>query len=418
MIGQYNHRSECIEMNRDEKKIMILGAGIYQVPLILKAKEMGLKTLVVSIAGEYPGIPLADKFIELDTRDYDGILHVARQENIGGICTSGTDVAVRAIGCVCDAMGLSGISEESAKLCTDKALMKAAFQKGGVSSASFFQVRTKQEALQAADQIGYPVMVKAVDSSGSRGIEKVNKPQDMAAAWEDAMKVTAQDYILVEEFIEAEEIGVDGFLDENGSLAAFFPHRKDTYTFAQTTMPVGHRFPMEAEESQLIEIEKQITLAAHALQMRRCPFNADVFVRGNQVWVIEMGGRTGATCIPELISMNQGYDWYEKIIAAAMGQNVSFQGRKNESCMARLIFSPVDGRIKEIDTNCLKILQDEGVLCQLDVKPGDTVSAMRNGTDRIGHLIMSGTSEERLECNMKRLQAAVQLDKGNLAELW
>lgn len=66
------------------KKIMILGAGIYQVPLILKAKEMGLYTLVVSYPGPYPGFALADECLYLDTRDEAGILKAAREKRDPG----------------------------------------------------------------------------------------------------------------------------------------------------------------------------------------------------------------------------------------------------------------------------------------------------------------------------------------------
>lgn len=114
-----------------KKKLMILGAGIYQVPLIKKAKEMGLETLVVSIKGNYPGIALADSFYEIDTRDYEKILETAKREKISGICTSGTDVAVRAIGFVCDNLGLCGIPREAAWKVTDKLLMKEALMQEG-----------------------------------------------------------------------------------------------------------------------------------------------------------------------------------------------------------------------------------------------------------------------------------------------
>ena len=80
------------------KKLMILGAGIYQVPLIRKAREMGLCTIVVSIPGNYPGFALADQVCHLDTRDREGILKAAREAGISGICTAGTDVAVAAVG--------------------------------------------------------------------------------------------------------------------------------------------------------------------------------------------------------------------------------------------------------------------------------------------------------------------------------
>jgi phosphoribosylaminoimidazole carboxylase (NCAIR synthetase) len=134
-------------IGKKDEKIMILGAGIYQVPLILKAKELGIYTIVVSIRGNYPGFNFADKCYFLDTRDFEGILEAASNEKIDGIITTGTDVAVKAIGYVNDKLGLSGISYRAAELSTDKALMKDAFVKGGVKSAEYSKVDTIEDAL-------------------------------------------------------------------------------------------------------------------------------------------------------------------------------------------------------------------------------------------------------------------------------
>ena len=99
---------------------MILGAGIYQVPLIETAKKMGLYTIVVSIPGNYPGFALADKVYYENTVDEDKILEIAKKERIKGIVTSGTDVCMKTVGRVCDAMGLNGLSYEASKVAVDK----------------------------------------------------------------------------------------------------------------------------------------------------------------------------------------------------------------------------------------------------------------------------------------------------------
>lgn len=117
------------------KKIVILGASIYQVPLIKAAKRMGLYTIVASIPGEYPGFVLADKPYYINTTDKEAILAMAQQEKIDGICTTGTDVAVSTIGYVCEHMGLTGLSEAAAVRATDKAQMKQAFAKGEVAGS-------------------------------------------------------------------------------------------------------------------------------------------------------------------------------------------------------------------------------------------------------------------------------------------
>jgi len=106
------------------KTLMIMGAGIYQVPLIKTAKRMGIHTIAVSIPGKYPGFAYADEVLHINTVDSGAVLAAAREKKIDGICTAGTDVAVMTIGRVNDALGLSGISYEAARLACDKVQMK------------------------------------------------------------------------------------------------------------------------------------------------------------------------------------------------------------------------------------------------------------------------------------------------------
>ncbi len=400
-----------------KKKLMILGAGIYQVPLIKKAKEMGLETLVVSIKGNYPGIELADSFYEIDTRDYEKILETAKREKISGICTSGTDVAVRAIGYVCENLGLRGIPKEAAWKVTDKLLMKEALKAGQVSTADFRKVSSYEECVESAKKLGFPVVVKAVDSSGSRGIHRVDCMEELEYAWQEAKKVTKKAYILVEEFIDADEIGVDAFIGEE-QIEAFFPHEKFTYTVNGTTMPIGHKFPYHASKKLMENLKHQIELAVKALGMKNCPLNADVFVKGEQVWLIEVGGRTGATCIPELISIDTGYDWYEKIIRYALGEEAEFQSEEAHPCMGALLFSNQDGVIEKIEAEKIEELAQKGIEVQFDYQVGDKIEAMKNGTDRIGQVIMQTESETELEEALSHAREAVWLSKGNLEERW
>ena len=167
---------------------MILGASIYQVPLIKTAKKLGLYTIVASIPGEYPGFAIADKVYEINTTDKEAICRVCEEEQVDGICTTGTDVAVATIGYVCERLHLAGLSEHAAMLATDKAKMKEAFRKGGVSASAFYRAESYEEACKAAETLGYPVVVKRVDSSGSRGISIVKEPSQLREAYDNALE--------------------------------------------------------------------------------------------------------------------------------------------------------------------------------------------------------------------------------------
>ena len=127
------------------KKIMILGAGIYQVPLIKTAKKNGIYTIVVSIPGNYPGFAIADKVYYENTVDHETIMRLAKEEQIDGIVTAGTDVAVITIGKVCDEMGLKGLSAEAAEAATNKLIMKTCYEANGVNTARFRKIAVSDE---------------------------------------------------------------------------------------------------------------------------------------------------------------------------------------------------------------------------------------------------------------------------------
>lgn len=406
---------ECIE--KESKKIMILGAGIYQVPLIRAARKMGLYTIVVSIPGEYPGFALADQIYHVDTRNKEEILRIARKEKISGICTAGTDVAVASVGYVCERMGLAGLSEKAAACVTDKALMKSAFVRGHVSTAPYREVHFREEAEKAAEEIGYPVVVKRVDSSGSRGITIVEKPEDLKKAFLNAAQDSQRDYVIVEKFLTGEEIGVDGVV-QNGKIVFLAPHKKYLYRCGQTTVPAGHGFPLQISEEAEEEIRHQMQLAVNAVGLDRCSFNADVICDGNQVSLLEIGGRTGATCIPELISLHYGIDFYEKIIQNALGLPLVFPEKRRMPCMAKLLMSPVDGRITEIREKELQHIRESGAEVVIDFQMGHPVQKMQNGTDRIGHVIAETDSETEFQKVLDMVYSCIDINGQSLEELW
>ena len=115
----------------------------------------------------------------------------AKELNIDGITTCGMDTGIRAIGRVCDELGLWGISYKTACTLSDKYLSKLAFEKAGVPVQKAFQIRTEEELSEALEKLPLPVVVKAVDLMGSRGIYQCNTREESFAAFSNAMKSTS-----------------------------------------------------------------------------------------------------------------------------------------------------------------------------------------------------------------------------------
>lgn len=400
------------------KKVLILGAGVYQVPLILKAKEMGLYTIVVSRVGNYPGFEFADKCYYIDTTAKEEILEVAKENNIDAICTTGTDVAVRSIGYVNDAMGLSGISNTGAVRTTDKLEMQKYFHKGGVGSAEYRAVKTSEEAVAAATEIGYPVVVKCVDSSGSRGITTVSSDAETIDAFNEAKKYTRKDYVLVEEMLTGRELCVSGYIYDR-KIAFLAPHNKHSVEKAGIPISIGHSFPYRATDEVISNIRKELQLTADALDLDNCAFNADAFDDNGKINIVEIGGRAGATCIPELIKMHYDVDYYKAVLLGALGEEVTFEESEGKRpCTARLLMSPVDGVLSEINFDGLREIEEEEVSISLDYKVGDAVEEMQNGTSRIGHMLIYTDDCSKVDEVESRIYEHIYLSGNSLRELW
>lgn len=377
------------------KKIMILGAGIYQVPLIETAKRMGLYTIVVSIPGNYPGFTLADKVYYENTVDDEKILEIAREENIDGIITTGTDVCVITIGKVCDALGLSGLSYEAAQVAVDKMLMKTKYEEYGVRTARFRKVLfTDSDIRTTIAGLQFPLIFKSVDSSGSRGIIRVDSYDEFNSAMAYVKENTRKDYFLIEEFIEGEEFGAQAFV-YNGEVVFTLPH--GDYVFhGDTGVPIGHFAPYNLEEAVIEDAKKQLAGAVKAMGLDNCAINADFILKDNKTYVLELGGRCGATCLAELVAIYYGFDYYEKILKTALGEDPDFDfGKPPVPNASHLLMSEKDGII-ESQTNHNEPNPDIYQV-QFDYQPGDEVHKFHVGPHRIGHIITKGKTLEEAQ---------------------
>lgn len=380
------------------KKVLILGAGIYQVPLIKTAKELGIYTIVASIPGNYPGFEVADKVYYENTTDFDKILEIAKEEKIDGIITTGTDVAVITIGKVCDTLGLTGLSAAAAEIATDKMLMKQKYEEYGVRTARFRKVYFEDpDYTEKLAGLSFPLMFKSVDSSGSRGIIKVDSPEGFEAAKANVADNTRSDYFIVEEYVDGEEFGAQAFV-KDGELQFILPH--GDYVFkGDTGVPIGHFAPYDLPEDVIEDSKVQLSNAAKAMGLDNCAINADFILSDGKVYVLELGGRCGATCLAELVSIYYGYNYYEKILKVALGEDVDFakaDGTDFTPNASMLLMADKDGHILSQSNENPE--DPDIVEIQFDYKPGDEVHKFRIGPHRIGHIVTKGnTLDEAVE---------------------
>lgn len=376
-------------------KLMILGAGISQVPLIQKAKDMGLYVIVLSWKGNYPGIELADRYYEVDTTNMARVLEIAQLERIDGICTTGTDVAIQSIGKVNDTLGLPGVSAHSALLATNKLLMKEAFMTHDVRVADYYKVRNKKEAWKAFKQLmplGSAVIFKAVDCGASKGIVKVSEPTQFEKAYDAVMAETKQNFFIVESFISGIEFGAQAFIVDR-EIKFVLPHGDLVY-HGDTGVPIGHHVPYVMNNVVKQDMYDQLMKSIKATQLDNCAINADFILKDDQVYVLEIGARAGATCLPELVSTYYNIDYYEQMIRLALGWEMGTLHSKvldrlqGEACVCELMISDASGQIvSQLNHNAP---HPNIISIAFDYSVGDRVRKFNVGTDRIGQIIVKG----------------------------
>ncbi|HCI74038.1 MAG TPA: carboxylate--amine ligase [Lachnospiraceae bacterium] len=389
------------------KKLMIMGAGTYQVPLIRAAKAMGIYTIAVSIPGKYPGFAYADEVLHINTVDSEAVLQAARERNIDGICTAGTDVAVMTIGRVNDALGLSGISYEAARLACDKVLMKRCYEENGVRTAKYRKVYFNEDVNQKIEGLEYPLIVKIVDSSGSRGITRVDRPSQLQGAIRNAQAFTHKDYYIVEEFIVGREFGAQAFVMD-GEVQFILPHG-DYIFHGSTGVPAGHFAPYALTQVQLEDCRETTRKALQAMKLDNCACNCDFIMRDGKTYVLEVGGRSGATCLAELVSIYYGYDYYQKIIEVALGQKPEFPTDQHVPNASKLLMSDKDGEIIALanrnpknDPNVYEVVFDYTV--------GDQVKKFHVGPNRIGHVITKGKTLTEATAALNRALEKIEIE--------
>ncbi len=389
------------------KKLMIMGAGIYQVPLIKVAKEMGIYTIAVSIPGKYPGFAYADEVLHINTVDAEAVLEAAKKEQIDGICTAGTDVAVMTIGRVNDALGLCGISYEAAKIACDKVSMKQCYEEHGVRTARYRKVYFNEDISGKIEGLQYPLIVKIVDSSGSRGITRVDRPDQLQSAITNAQAFTRKDYYIVEEFIVGREFGAQAFVMD-GKVQFILPHG-DYIFHGSTGVPAGHFAPYELSEEAQKDCFETCEKAILAMGLDNCAVNCDFIMRDGKTYVLEIGGRSGATCLAELVSIYYGYDYYRKIIEVALGQKPDFPTDKAVPNASKLLMSDRDGEIIALANRNPKSDRNIYEVC-FDYTVGDQVKKFHVGPHRIGHVVTQGRTLAEATAALDRALKNIEIE--------
>ncbi len=394
------------------KRLLVLGAGRGQIGLYKSAVKMGIKTIAVTLPDNPPCLSLADEICYANIANPDEVEEKVSDLTFNGVATSCFDCGLRSLGRLCDKYSLPGYSEATAILCNDKFKMKQRLEEYGVNTAAFRQIHSEDELLDAISAIGsYPVIIKATDLAGSKGIYKAENQEEAIFGFHEAMADTKKDYLIVEKFLKGREFGAQAFVS-NGKPLFVMPHG-DLLYHAATAIPIGHYVPFDCTNEMSRKIEVETQKAISALGLNNCAVNIDFIEENGKVYVLELSGRAGANCLPELTSIHFGIDYYDLIVATAVGMDVTElwnkRNKKTMAGMAKMIISPnKSGALDNIGYTgeMHEYIYDMTFF----VKHGTQVHKFSNSSHCLAQVVVSGEDYKECEERIDNISKQIFID--------
>jgi len=395
------------------KTVLFVGAGRHQRRAIVQAKERGLRVAAVDANPDAPGLKEADIAKVVDFSDTGAVLKATARINIDGVLTVSADRAVPVVAAIAEARGLPGIGVETAHLMTHKVAMRRRFADAGVPQPRFSAVRTIGETRRAADEVGFPAVLKPADSGGQRGVFRVESLDAVQRLLHEALIASPTGEAILEQFIEGTEM--NGIVIARGDEAI-------PLTLSDRLRPQGigfgvgwiHVYPATIFGAQLEESERVATHTVHALGLENAiAFPQLIAAPDGSVQVVECAARIPGGQMADLVRWAVGVDLVDVQLRLALGEELPDElvhPRFKQPLAIRFLTAqpgPLPtGRVKRIGP-LDKVLAFPGVV-QADVylQEGEVIRPVRLDGDRRGYVI--ATADTNLEA-LERAEAAARL---------
>lgn len=276
--------------------VLILGAGLMQIPAILSAKELGYRVCLVDADDKAIAISKADEFRKIDLKDKEGILQYAKSlqngPGLAAVFTAGTDFSV-SVSYVCQKLNLPSHTFDAALNASIKTRMRKCFSDANVPSPKFFNLDkdnfTQDKLKEISSLIGFPLVVKPVDNMGARGCRMVRSLKEFEPAVKIAIEVSRSGNAIVEEYMDGPEYSIDALVYNGTFTVTGFALRHIKYPpyFIET----GHTMPAELDKSVHNQLISVFALGAKALGLEKGAAKADIKFTKNGPMIGEIAGR-------------------------------------------------------------------------------------------------------------------------------
>lgn len=394
------------------KRLLVLAAGILQIPIIKKAREMGYYVIATDGDPNACGLQYADKAICVNITSEEDMLRVAREENIDGVIHPCSEVSMNVMGRINEELHLSGISREQAIRATNKHLMREAFEKGGAPSPKSILTSSAENAWGLLnDEFETDAILKPSRNSGSRGIVKITKgisKEEFLLLYDIALNESRDRSVLIEQFIEGPEFSVE-IIVWNHNINVLTVTDKKT-TEAPHFVELGHNQPSCYSPLEVEMLKNAAIAGVKALEVNNCACHAEAKIMNGKAYLMEIGARMGGDFISTVLTqLSTGVDMTAAAINCALGVEPDLTPKTAPQGVCIRYFCPKPGQLISISNT--EVLSDFRVYdSEIYHKPGDMIPEVTSSLCRSGHVIVTEETPQKAIELAERLISEVKFE--------
>lgn len=388
------------------RRLLVLGAGPAQLGLLRAARERGLFVIACDRDPLAPGFEFADRCVLVSTEDEEGLDRLVRAQPVDGIVAPGIDWPVAIAARLAERHGIPHpLSPEVAASAVSKLRQRERFAAAGVPQPRYALCSSPAEAEEAAAQVGYPLVVKAPDRQGQRGLSRVASAAELGPAVELALHASRSRVCLLEELVPGREVTVNGFTI-GGAFHALTVTDRLTADPPAFGVALAHAWPAAGAEGAARAAEA----AAAALGIEQGPTYTQIVLGPDGPRVVELAARLGGGHDAELCLAALRVDLNGMALAAVLGEPLEPpRPRPHGGACVRFLVAP-EGELRAVE-GLEDALALDGVLdARTYRRPGHRFGPLLRGADRAGFVLATGRSRDDALARADRAAACIRFE--------
>ena len=395
------------------KKLMLLGGIRYLLPVIKAAHEQGYYVITADYLPDNIAHKYSDEYVNVSIIDREAVLKVAQEKQIDGVMSFGVDPGVVSAAYVAEEMGLPfQCSYEAACILQDKSRFRQFLSEHGFNCPKAKGYDDIDEALRDADAFSWPVIVKPVDSAGSKGVTEVFRKEDLRRAIETASAVSLSKHFIIEDYLVADgqSSGSESFF-VNGELRynAFYDQLFELNS-TNPFVPMVEQWPSAKDEAVLEDVRSQLQQLGTVMEFGTGLFNVEWRVSGGKVYLMEVSPRAGGNRLTEILNYATDVD----VIMAETLKSVGMEfGNVHEPNYKGnyAIYNLHSNRHGHFERLAIDPAFEKKYLIEKEVRVevGDTVEPFAGANTSIGTLFLRTETRQEMDGILKNIDKYINI---------